>query len=66
MHRIVISILFISTVRAFFNNAPADSVIKQPAEENVNSNETGVQSSIEKEYYDYLTQLNFEQSKNTG
>jgi|TARA_Y100000310_G_scaffold259431_1_gene268096 TolA-binding protein len=63
MHRIVISIFFISTVRAFFNNAPADSVINQPAEENVNSNETGVQSSIEKEYYNYLTQLNFEQSK---
>ena len=63
MHRIVISILFISTVRAFFNNAPADSVINQPAEENVNSKATGVQSSTEKEYYNYLTQLNFEQPK---
>jgi len=63
MHRIVISIFFISTVRAFFNNAPADSVINQPAEENVNSKATGVQSSTEKEYYNYLTQLNFEQPK---
>ena len=63
MHRIVISIFFISTVRAFFNNAPADSVINQTAEENVNSKATGVQSSTEKEYYNYLTQLNFEQPK---